>query len=539
MKEVKLAGTRLLGFFVTACLAMLMAAGIAALPATQAHADEDAVRSAASGVMKFNWSIDGAEYSRGSCFLINDDTVITGYHCTFFSQNELDLFGYSGQDIQDLKSRMTYSVTINRDVTVGATLVNASEAQDFAIFKLDQVVNNHKPLTFRDSTEVKAAEQVYSIGFPVNSDLKVINTYTTDDVTIKNGTVSKVEGIYQGMTADLFTINGYYLQTNCPISGGDSGGPMVDADGYVVGVSLMSDSNFYYAAASDKIMEVLDDLGVDYKINSSPAQTTTTYSLSFTSLNSAINAAEALEASQYTEESYKAVATALAQAKEALDLELEDNTSESEYKEKKAQIDDAASALNGAVSSLEKAPEGLPLAAIIGIIVAVVAVIAIVVVVVVMSRKKKAEKDGSKDGSKEAGNPAPAVLHPINPQPVSPAADSTTVLSSDGSDTILLFQAASGGSLTRMSTNEHIPINSVEFTIGRERSQVSYCLEGNSSISRIHVRFIVEDGKTYLVDQKAANGTYVNGVKVRPGQKILLKNGDVVTLADEKFKYSA
>ncbi|WP_165052644.1 MULTISPECIES: trypsin-like peptidase domain-containing protein [unclassified Adlercreutzia] len=536
MKEMKSVGMRLLSFFVTACLAMLMAAGIAALPATQAHADEEAVRSAASGVMKFNWSIDGAEYSRGSCFLINDDTVITGYHCTFFSQNELDLFGYSGQDIQDLKSRMTYSVTINRDVTVGATLVNASEAQDFAIFKLDQVVNNHKPLTFRNSMEVKAAEPVYTIGFPANSDLKVINTYTTDDVTIKNGTVSKVEGIYQGMTSDLFTINGYYLQTNCPMSGGDSGGPMVDANGYAVGVSLMSDSSFYYAAASDKIMEVLDDLGVEYNKHGIDPDPEPVYNLPFSSLNSAIAAAEALDASKYTEESYKAVTAALAPAKEALNLELEDNTSESEYNDKKAQIDDATKALNDAVAALEEAPEGLPLPAIIGIIVAIVAVIAIIVVVVVMSRKKKgAKKDEPKDNAPAT---APATFHPVNPLPDSQT-ESTTVLAPDGSETIILFQAASGGSLTRMSTNEHIPINSAEFTIGRERSQVSYCLEGNSSISRIHVRFLVEDGKTYLVDQKAANGTYVNGVKVRPGQKILLKSGDVVTLADEKFKYSA
>ena len=557
MEKTKAFGARLWGLIAAAIMACVLAVGMgmSVLPQS-AYADEAAVRATANGLFKFNWHVDGDEYSRGSCFLINEDHVLTAYHCTFFSSAELDYYNYSGTDLQDLKDRMTYSITINRDVKVGATWVNGSEEQDWAVFKLDSPINNRTPLAIRDSREVQAAETVFTVGFPANSDLKVIQTYTPDDVTFKSGVINKTEGIYQGVTMEGFIINGYFLQTDSVISGGDSGGPIVDVDGNVIGVSVYGGDNYYLAVASDVITSVLDDLGIKYT-PAGPTPEPVTYELYKEQLENGIKDAESMG------ESSDELDAALADAKEAMKLELVDNTDAAEYDEKQGQIDQAGKALANAVEPIREAKasteggtdegkgggnesaqsEGFPMW-IIAII--AVVVIAVVVIVILMTRKKKApeapaapnpyqQQQLPPTGPQAAPAPAPA------PAPAAPAAVAaeTTILSGGESDTILLFQAASGGSLTRMSTNEQIPINSAEFTIGRDRSKVNYCIDGNSSISRIHARFVVRDGKVYLIDNKAANGTYVNGVKARPGQEILLKSGDVITLADEKFKYTS
>jgi len=47
----------------------------------------------------------------------------------------------------------------------------------------------------------------------------------------------------------------------------------------------------------------------------------------------------------------------------------------------------------------------------------------------------------------------------------------------------------------------------------------------------------VRNDVTYIVDNNAANGTFVNGVKARAGQEIKLKSGDKILLADEKFEF--
>ena len=555
-------GQKVVSIVAAAAMTVGMAVGMTTVNAQVANADEAAVRADATGVMKFNWSIDGKDYSRGSCFLINEDTVITGYHCTFFSSNELDYYGYSGKAISDLQDRMTYSVTVNRDVKVNATLVNASEEQDFAIFKLDQVINNHEALTFRDSTTVEAAETVYSLGYPANNDVSVIKTYTADDITINSGKVVKPEQIIQGTMDGWFSVNGYYVQSDVNISGGDSGGPMVDADGNVIGVSLMSSDSYAYCAASDVIISVLNDLGIEYSSTSGGYSATATDaapSLSFTALDAAISKAGALDEDAYTADSYKKVTEALAAAQDAKNLEVDDDATEADVKAVQDQIDEATSALEDAINALEEKPAGPSLPLIIGIIVGVIVVIAVIIIIVVMSSKKKKKAAAAAAPQQPtvpnpyqaqqptiAANPQQAQLNQASQPMTMPAAtvipaenvSETTILDEDGSDTVMLFAAASGGSLTRMSNNEHIPINKAEFTIGRERSKVDYALEGNSSISRIHARFEVRNDEVYLIDNKAANGTYVNGVKLRAGEEVKLNAGDIITLADEKFKYS-
>lgn len=91
--------------------------------------------------------------------------------------------------------------------------------------------------------------------------------------------------------------------------------------------------------------------------------------------------------------------------------------------------------------------------------------------------------------------------------------------------------------LRRLRTGEKIMIVRNEFVLGKEPSQTDYCIIGNSAISRMHA-IILQKGAGYAIsDKNATNGTFVNGMKVVPFQRMELKDGDMIRLADEDFEF--
>lgn len=571
-------------------LILTLGVAIAAFTPQLAYAGEDAVRAVGDGVFKINLSytykftdsegqalrdeygnvtdIEMKNVSRGSAFLINEDTVLTCYHCVMLSDEEIATLKGLGVNTNKFLKSFKYTVTVSGDVEIPCKLVNQSKEEDWAILKLDQTVGGTTPLKLRDSSTVQAADSVWTVGFPGNSEAgQVINTYRPDDVTIRNGRVNKPESIMQfGLISESplslmfgepvyfnYYVNGYFLQTDCAISGGDSGGPMVDDNGYVVGINEGS-GDYYYGVAIDEVTKVLDRLQIAYTsadvvtpvTPTPPTPSDETPSLkNLTELSSAITAAETLAASGtdvYTPESLSALNAAIDEAKTASALTVAEDDDEAAVAEKQGQIDSALEKLKTAQAGLQKQPEGPKINfAVIGAIAAAV-IAAIAALVFALTRKKKPEPVAAPTPAPAAApapTPTPAPAN-VQAQPAAIVEDEpgTTVLTDDDPATTVLTEEVDGGSLTRMSTNERIDINRSELTLGRERRSVDYCLEGNSNIGRVHARILVRDGVVYIVDNNSTNGTFVNNAKLRPGLEQQLKSGDIVRLADEKFRYN-
>lgn len=444
------------------------------------------------GVFKFNWLYQGENYARGTAFLINDDTIVTAGHNVAFSDLYLKAMGIVGVDAQRFKEDMSYSVTVERDMTVEAELINYSESMDFAILKLKQTIPTRKYLTLRDSKTVKAPESVYSIGFPaVYDNQKTDNAYTVDEVMVKSGIITKSQGLAEYMTTDGYAFKGDALFTDCELSGGDSGGPMVDSNGYVVGVSISGstiaseDVKYYRASAIDQVMRACDNLGITYYTN---------------------------------------------------DNIIDDNVV--------AQVTPAPTAEPEVTPAPTAEPEATPAPAVeekeeglspVIMVVAAVAVVAVLAIVVIVMKKGKKEEPAPaatvSNNSASTGGFAPAT------HTIATGAGETTVLTQSAGETTLLSRNVNGGVLTRKRTGESIKINTESFVIGRERKTVNYCLSDNSSISRNHAKIVIRGGAAYLVDLNAPNGTFVNNVKLTPNKEVALKTGDKITLADEDFEY--
>ena len=191
-----------------------------------------------------------------------------------------------------------------------------------------------------------------------------------------------------------------------------------------------------------------------------------------------------------------------------------------------------------------------------GIIIAIIALVAVLVivlvVVIILSSKKK---NNNNNNNLPPTPPAPPIAPPVTPPtPYAPprpqppvsggynqmneGAGETSVLNEGaGETTVLGGQRAGGFALVRKSNGQKVAINKPDFTIGKERRRVDYCISDNSSISRAHARIKVRSGKCYICDLGSTNCTFVNGNKLTPNQEVELNRGDSVKFADEEFVF--
>lgn len=139
------------------------------------------------------------EISTGTGFFYdNKGTVITNYHVIENCQKAEIIIGNGSKF--EVTSVLGYDA--DRDIAILSTNCKFS-----------------KPLSIR-STTVKTGEKVYAIG----SSLGLTGS-------LSDGIISAVNRIVEGNV---------YIQTTAPISKGNSGGPLVDADGKVVGIICAS-----------------------------------------------------------------------------------------------------------------------------------------------------------------------------------------------------------------------------------------------------------------------------------------------------------
>ncbi|MDT7705120.1 MAG: putative serine protease PepD [Pseudonocardiales bacterium] len=118
------------------------------------------------------------------------------------------------------------TVTLADGSTHQATVLGTSPSYDLAVIKL-QGVSGLTPASLGESSSVQVGQQVVAIGSPQG----LTGTVTTGIISALNRTVS----VQSESTGAGVVYNG--LQTDAPINQGNSGGPLVNLDGQVVGIN--------------------------------------------------------------------------------------------------------------------------------------------------------------------------------------------------------------------------------------------------------------------------------------------------------------
>ena len=144
------------------------------------------------------------ESGTGSGAVIDDEGhIVTNYHVV------------RGAD------RVTVSFS-NRD-TVRAKIVGSDPSTDIAVLQVDTSASALTPLPLGDSDRVRVGDPVVAIGNPFGLDR-----------TATSGIISALQRL---ITApNEFTID-HVIQTDAPINHGNSGGPLIDVHGKVIGVN--------------------------------------------------------------------------------------------------------------------------------------------------------------------------------------------------------------------------------------------------------------------------------------------------------------
>ena len=142
----------------------------------------------------------------GSGFIINQEGyILTNYHV--------------------VKGAQEISVTLSNDVTTTAQVVNYYENQDVAMIKItDESVEIPATVELGDSDALQPGEEVIAIGTPLSTELS--STVTKGIISATSRSVA----VESGVTMNL-------IQTDAAINAGNSGGPLVNTKGEVVGIN--------------------------------------------------------------------------------------------------------------------------------------------------------------------------------------------------------------------------------------------------------------------------------------------------------------
>lgn len=157
-------------------------------------------------------------------------------------------------DVGDLKVYFSYAT----NNYVIPTVYKIDAEKDIAVLKLPEPTTLRTALVIAPYDEVELGEDVAAVGYPGVSDIvSDDHTYDTSDVTITKGIISK-------KTTHSSSNNVKVYQTDADVNPGNSGGPLVNSKGQVVGINsfiIQSDTTkLSYATVMD---EVLDLIGRD------------------------------------------------------------------------------------------------------------------------------------------------------------------------------------------------------------------------------------------------------------------------------------
>lgn len=146
---------------------------------------------------------------------VSKDNVITNSTGTGFAISQDGLIVTAHHVVKDASS---IKIHLNNGSIVKAKTYKSDPSNDIAILKIDVSTTNYLPIAPLRAT--KTGERVFTIGFPMSSVLGQEAKYT-------EGVISALSGI-EGAAS--------FLQITVPVQPGNSGGPLVNEDGYVVGI---------------------------------------------------------------------------------------------------------------------------------------------------------------------------------------------------------------------------------------------------------------------------------------------------------------
>ena len=161
--------------------------------------------------------------------------------------------GYIVTNAHVVENAYTYSVQLTDDRSFSARLVGCDDISDLAVLRID--CTDLTPAQFGDSSTLRVGDTVVAIGDPLGAAFR--GTYTDGIVSAINRDVD-----INGRTMTL-------IQTNAALNSGNSGGPLINCYGQVIGINTMKIGAFTdtagveglgFAIPSTQVKEIVDQI---------------------------------------------------------------------------------------------------------------------------------------------------------------------------------------------------------------------------------------------------------------------------------------
>lgn len=165
----------------------------------------------------------------------------------------LDMEGHILTNYHVINGAREIDVTLGDDFVLGATVVGLDPRNDVAVLKVDAPTDILHPVELGTSDALQVGQRAIAIGNPFGQFGRTLTT----------GVISALDRTLEG--SDGRTITGI-IQTDAAINRGNSGGPLLDSSGRVIGMNTAifsptgTSAGVGFAVPVDTIKRLLPDL---------------------------------------------------------------------------------------------------------------------------------------------------------------------------------------------------------------------------------------------------------------------------------------
>ena len=407
---------------------------------------------------------EGTEYVVTNNHIVNLDDEV--------KEEAFNYWGIENPSETWSKLPLQTEIVIEGDMVVEASIKSVSEDYDLAVLQLPQPIYTKEPLTILteenyDSEKLpyKTSDSVYALGYPNEIRYDSEKQYYADQQI----------AMMTGHIVNLTNIEGIQVvESDATVGANNCGGPLVEENGYVVGMNiLLKDGMYSCALDSTKIAKMLDGLGIEYSCEYSRP-----------------------------------------------------------VKEEPVKDGDSKKGREMPIWLLI-----IICVAIVSVVAGVVTII-IVKTVHKKAEKEAEEPEVKNealaryiDQPKEDENNLGTGISSVEGSGLPDTETGNDDLANAFAEKYII------GTLERVNTGEEIKINKSYFTIGKDILHVDYCIKDNGSISKEHAIIRQSREGVYLEDNNSEKGTWLNGNRVVFGRAELLRNGDLIGVSNEEFVF--
>jgi len=228
------------------------------------------------GVVTLDGEVVTVGSSLGSCFAVGDkrnDPVryfVTNRHVVSGEGETVTIDYGEGLKIEhELIVLQAYIIFDNAQNLIPVTIEYIDQECDIAVVSLHDATTARKASVIRTLEPEKAKSlEIYTIGFPGETEDFLYfydnpsnfedQLYSSpDDATVSRGMISRVANSAETNKGEIYVID-------AEINHGNSGGPLVDKSGNVVGINTYGTEKFNYAISSNEVERVLKARNIPY-----------------------------------------------------------------------------------------------------------------------------------------------------------------------------------------------------------------------------------------------------------------------------------